>query len=190
MANIPSNLTANAFPIQIKRQYAGSLDPTEVIYAESDEACLTAAENYANSATAYVGQNIKTVNTNTGAIKSYLLSSDSLIEIPNMNDVENMVNSGISANDAMVYKGTVSTSLPTSASVGHTYKVATAGTILDVKLEVNDTVICVKKYTSSVTLTKDNVKEYWNFIQTNIDTSVLATKKDIEDSAPVWTEFN
>jgi hypothetical protein len=62
-------------------------------------------------------------------------------------------------NDAMIYKGVLNGANPTAytpaADAGHTYKVATAGLINGVAVQVGDMLICTTDNTAAATA--DNV---------------------------------
>lgn len=81
------------------------------------------------------------------------------------------VDSKFQANDAMLFKGTVTSesSFPKTFQAGWTYKVATEGTYFGQPFEVGDMVIAVKDATASTTTTSDNFSTYWTAIQTNTD---------------------
>lgn len=98
--------------------------------------------------------------------------------IPTSAAVKAYADNIISANDAMVFKGTLGTggsvmSLPTNKyKVGWTYKVATADTYASQKCEVGDMIIAIKNGPSTGTTV---VAEDWSVIQTNIDGAVTHT---------------
>lgn len=98
--------------------------------------------------------------------------------IPTSAAVKAYADNIISANDAMVFKGTLGTggsvtSLPTNKyKVGWTYKVATADTYAGQKCEVGDMIIAIKNGPSTGTTV---VEEDWSVIQTNIDGAVTHT---------------
>lgn len=76
----------------------------------------------------------------------------------------------LGANDAMVFKGTVGTGgtvtqLPTTHSVGWTYRVITAGSYAGQTCEVGDLIICITDGTSA-----NNA--HWTVAQTNVDGAV------------------
>lgn len=80
------------------------------------------------------------------------------------------ITSGIKANDAMIFKGTLGTSgtitaLPASHKIGDTYRVTTAGSYAGVQCEVGDLVICITAGTAA-----NNA--HWTVAQTNIDGAV------------------
>lgn len=82
------------------------------------------------------------------------------------------VMNAFSANDAMVFKGTIGssgatvTALPANHKKGWTYKVATAGTYAGVSCEVDDTIYCI---------TNGNTANdaHWAVVQGNIDGAVI-----------------
>ena len=87
----------------------------------------------------------------------------------------------LSANDAMVFKGTIGTGgtiteLPTSGyHAGWTYRAITAGTYAGKKCEVGDMIICIKDYSSSFK------NEDWEVIQANIDGAVTNSDTSVND---------
>lgn len=85
--------------------------------------------------------------------------------------VESHVLDQFKVNDAMMFKGTITTeaSFPKTFQAGWTYKVATAGTYYGQKLEVGDLVIAVKDATASTTTSASNFSTYWTAVQTNTD---------------------
>lgn len=87
----------------------------------------------------------------------------------------------LSANDAMVFKGTLGTggtitSVPTPSSnytVGWTYKIITAGTYVGQKCEVGDMLISVADASSYSGNPYNIVNEHWVVVQSNIDAQAL-----------------
>lgn len=85
--------------------------------------------------------------------------------------VKSSISGSIAAADAMIYKGTIGTDgtvkdLPnTTAKIGWTYKVSTAGTYAGVVCEIGDMIICLTEGSSSKDAT-------WTVIQANIDGAV------------------
>lgn len=93
----------------------------------------------------------------------------------------------ISANDAMVFKGTIGTggtpgTLPTTGyNVGDTYRIIVAGTYAGQSCEIGDLIIAVKDYVSDTASNAD-----WTVAQTNIDGAVTTS-----DGADGWlVKFN
>ena len=86
----------------------------------------------------------------------------------------------LAANDAMVFKGTVGTdgtveSLPTTYSVGWTYRVITAGTYAGQQCEVGDLIIAVADATD------DGTNADWTVVQTNVDGAVTFNSALVND---------
>ena len=82
---------------------------------------------------------------------------------------ENYVNAAFTANDAMVFKGTLGLSgtvqsLPDIHKIGWTYKVATAGTYAGQNCEIGDMVICINDGYQASGLD-------WTVVQSNIDSA-------------------
>lgn len=93
------------------------------------------------------------------------------VNVPSKKYVDAQISASFKANDAMIYKGTVSkdADLPYKAcNQGWTYRVAKAGTYAGQVCEVGDMIICLTDGTSSVTGT-------WNVINTNVDGAVYNT---------------
>lgn len=108
--------------------------------------------------------------------------STSTTKVPTSKVVKDYVDSMLSANDAMVFKGTIGasadsptvTALPYSGySAGWTYRVITAGTYFgSEKCEVGDLIIAVADGpTSGSSITA----AHWTAVQTNIDGAVTTT---------------
>jgi hypothetical protein len=92
--------------------------------------------------------------------------------------VDNAIISGISTNDAMIFKGAIDCSTNPNypaADRGWTYKVSVAGKIggaSGTTVEVNDTLICTTDGTAAGT--QASVESNWIILQTNItDASIL-----------------
>lgn len=93
------------------------------------------------------------------------------VKVPSKKYVDDQISASFKANDAMIYKGTVSkdSDLPYKAcNQGWTYRVAVAGTYAGQVCEVGDMIICLTDGTTSVTGT-------WNVINTNVDGAVYNT---------------
>lgn len=121
--------------------------------------------------------NIPTWSSTTGdaldngyGVESVLTGGAS--NIPRADAVKTYVDSILSANDAMVYKGTLGsggtyTSLPTTHGIGWTIRVITAGTYADKVAEVGDLFVSIVSRNGSGNLDSD-----WTLVQTNIDGAV------------------
>lgn len=86
------------------------------------------------------------------------------------------VMNAFTANDAMVFKGTLGLSgtvqsLPAYHETGWTYKVATAGTYAGQNCEVGDVIICVSDGLQETSLD-------WAVVQSNIDGALIEQKAD------------
>lgn len=92
--------------------------------------------------------------------------------------VQSVVNSKVSAAEAMRYKGTIGVSgatiqsLPAQHSVGDTYKVISAATYAGKKCEVGDMIVC------NTTSSTSN-DSHWDVIQTNIDGAVTGSQSSV-----------
>ena len=98
------------------------------------------------------------------------------------------VDTKFQANDAMLFKGTVTgeTSFPTTFQAGWTYKVATAGTYFGQPFEIGDMVIAIKDATTATTTTSANFAEYWTAIQTNTDGHVTGPASSTNGNFPLF----
>lgn len=96
----------------------------------------------------------------------------SITAIPRADAVKNYVDGFLSANEAMIYKGTLGTggtvtTVPTTYDVGWTYKIVTAGTYAGHKTEIGDMLIAIVPRTGS-----SNANTDWTVVQANIDGAV------------------
>lgn len=101
--------------------------------------------------------------------------------LPTAAAVATYVKNSFSANDAMRFKGTVSSSTgngtlkswpPTSYEKGDTYKVAEAGTYSGQACEIGDMLIAINDYNASSASNVD-----WTVVQNNITVSTNSSKK-------------
>lgn len=98
-------------------------------------------------------------------------------EVYSRAQVDALLATVITSNDAMVFKGTIGaagqepaptvTALPNTHEIGWTYRVVTAGTYAGVVCEIGDLIICVEDGT-----TANNA--HWTVCQNNIDGAVTA----------------
>ena len=101
------------------------------------------------------------------------------------------VKSAFSQMDAIVYKGVLHGGEPTTytpaASKGETYRVATAGKINGVVLEVGDMLTCNTDNTPAGTSSNvSTVKDKWDYIQSNIDGAVVNTTGAASTNIPIF----
>lgn len=94
------------------------------------------------------------------------------------------VMNAFSANDAMIFKGTIGTggtvtSLPATHEAGWTYKVITAGTYAGKTCEIGDMIVCVADGTSASDFD-------WAVIQTNIDGAVTGPSSSTSGHVPTF----
>jgi hypothetical protein len=94
-------------------------------------------------------------------------------KIPRADAVKNYIDGLLSANDAMIFKGTLGsggtiTVLPTTYSAGWAYKIITAGTYAGVACEVGDLIIAIVDRAGT-----GNVNSDWTVVQTNLDGAVI-----------------
>ena len=102
--------------------------------------------------------------------------------------VNSSIDSKFQANDAMLFKGTVTdeSSFPKTFQAGWTYKVATAGTYFGQKLEVGDMVIAIKDATATTTTSSSNFSTYWTAIQVNTDGHVTGPTSSTDGNFPLF----
>lgn len=118
------------------------------------------------------GWNLYTLGSAAGKTASTSISSSSTdSQVPTAKAVYTAITTGIKANDAMIFKGTLGTNgtvtaLPASHKIGDTYRVITAGSYAGVQCEVGDLVICITAGTAA-----NNA--HWTVAQTNIDGAVV-----------------
>lgn len=114
------------------------------------------------------------VSVSTGGITNG--SSDTAI--PSAAAVYNLVNTGIAANNAMIYKGAIDASTSPNypaANAGDTYKISVAGIIggaSGIAVEAGDTIICTTDGT--VAGTQAAVGSNWDVLQTNIVGAIVS----------------
>ena len=112
-------------------------------------------------------------------------SSSTDSQVPTAKAVYTAISSGIKANDAMIFKGTLGTSgtitaLPDSHKIGDTYRVTTAGSYAGVQCEVGDLVICITAGT-----TANNA--HWTVAQTNIDGAVTGPSSSTDGRVALFS---
>ena len=96
------------------------------------------------------------------------------------------VDNSFAASDAMIFKGILngaaSTTYTPAADRGHTYKVATAGKINGINVEVGDVLICTNDSTIAATSSNvDTIKNNWVIVQTNLDGAVIGPAGGVDD---------
>ena len=113
------------------------------------------------------------------SLQSSIASTSKDYEIPSALAVFNAIKTGITANDAMIFKGFIDASTNPNypaASVGHTWKISKAGKIggaSGIEVEIGDTIICT---TDTAAGTHALVGVNWGVIQTNLITSTVGLK--------------
>lgn len=112
-------------------------------------------------------------------------SSSTDSQVPTAKAVYTAITSGIKANDAMIFKGTLGTSgtitaLPASHKIGDTYRVTTAGSYAGVQCEVGDLVICITAGTAA-----NNA--HWTVAQTNIDGAVTGPSSSTDGRVALFS---
>ena len=118
-----------------------------------------------------------------------ITSSSTHNQIPTAAAVWDVIGAGLSAADAMVYKGTIGvggtiTALPTSGlySAGWTYRVITAGTYAGQKAEIGDMIIAVVDRADGVSGTNSD----WTIVQANIDGAVIGPASSVDGRIAVF----
>lgn len=101
--------------------------------------------------------------------------------IPRADAVKAYVDGLLSANDAMVFKGTLGTggtitAVPTTYQAGWTYRVITAGTYAGIVCEVGDLLIAIVDRSGTGNLNSD-----WTVVQTNVDGAVMGPASSVAD---------
>lgn len=118
------------------------------------------------------------------SVETSLAGSSSAI--PRADAVKAYVDALLSANDAMVYKGTLGTggtvtALPTTHSAGWAYKVITAGTYAGIVCEVGDLIIAVIDRAGT-----GNINSDWTVVQTNTDGAVIGPASATDGNFPLF----
>ena len=108
-------------------------------------------------------------------------SSSTDTNIPTSKAVWSAIASGIAANDAMVFKGTLAagSTLPT-ADRGHTYRASSSGTISTLKVEIGDILICMTDNTAA------NAPANWTVVQNNIDGAVVGPSSSVANRVAIF----
>lgn len=112
-----------------------------------------------------------------------ITSSSTHNQIPTAAAVWDVIGAGLSAADAMVYKGTIGvggtiTALPTSGlySAGWTYRVITAGNYAGQVAEIGDIIIAVVDRAAGISGSPSD----WTVVQTNIDGAVIGPASSVD----------
>lgn len=101
--------------------------------------------------------------------------------------VDDTISSRIAANDYMVFKGTIGTSgtvtaLPSTYSIGDSYRVVTAGTYAGQVCEVGDIIVAIVDVTAEGTPADTD----WTVIQTNVDGVVIGPASATDSTLVVF----
>lgn len=107
--------------------------------------------------------------------------------IPRADAVKTYIDNLLSANDAMVFKGTLGTggtitALPTTYQAGWAYKVITAGTYAGDVCEIGDLVIATIDRAGTGNLNSD-----WVTVQTNLDGAVIGAASSTDGNFPIFS---
>lgn len=144
--------------------------------------------------TSSVNGNIPTWNGTTGdalnsgyGVETTLTGGTS--SIPRADAVKNYIDALLSANDAMIFKGTVGTGGTVTITdfnalvvynAGWTYKVITAGTIKGHACEVGDMLI------ATVDRASGGINADWTVVQSNIDGAVIGPISATDNNFPLF----
>lgn len=182
------NLTASKFTGNLANSLTIKLNGTDTVFNNSANRSISL---YAPTSSGNNGQ----IAISTGSGFDWLTPSTTVsatstnAQIPTAAAVWNAFSEGLSAADAMVYKGTIGTggtitSLPTKGpySAGWTYKVITAGTIAGEKVEIGDMVIAITNRADNISGTNAD----WTVVQTNIDGAVIGPASSTTNSIAVF----
>lgn len=118
-----------------------------------------------------------------------ILLGSSVDLYPTQHAVKTYVDNSFAANDAMIFKGTISASSNPNypaADAGHTYRITSAGKIggaSGVNVEVGDLIICIVD--GSAAGTQAAVGANWSIAQGNIDGAVIGPAAVVTDGNPV-----
>ena len=127
------------------------------------------------------------VNLNGNPTTTTQSATDNSTKIATTAFTQAAIDAKLAANDAMIYKGTVSKNadLPKSGySAGWTYKVATAGTYLTNKVcEVGDMIIATTDATDGQTAINN---DHWSIVQTNINGAVTGPASSVANNVATF----
>ena len=205
LTDVPPLSTNNHIHGNIQKN--GTLQTTDVVIANEDKLVITDASDsnkIARASLAFDGTTTTQALTKKGTWETFLtehqsldayapLNSPALIGTPtaptaasdtNNNQIATtaFVYNAFAANDAMIFKGTVSkaSDLPANHKQGWTYKVAVEGTYAGQYCEIGDTIYCIADGQST-----DNAD--WTIIQTNIDGAVIGPANSTAEHIAVFT---
>lgn len=122
--------------------------------------------------------------TFTGTPKSVTPTSSSDSQ---MIATKEYVDNSFAANDAMIFKGTLNgatnTTYTPAAQRGDTYKVAVAGKINGINVEIGDMLICITDNTAAATSSNvSTINNNWVVIQNNVDGAVFKGANTFTDA--------
>lgn len=166
--------------------YLSSLPSHTHSYTELTGSVANAANQAIVSSGTANGWKLYTLGSAAGKTASTSVSSSSTdSQVPTAKAVYTAITSGIKANDAMIFKGTLGTggtitALPASHKIGDTYRVTTAGTYAGVECEIGDLVICI---TAGTTATDS----HWTVAQTNIDGAVTGPSSSTDGRVALFS---
>lgn len=97
------------------------------------------------------------------------------------------INNLLSANDAMVFKGTLGTggtitNLPVTHSAGWAFKIITAGTYAGKVCEIGDLIVAIIDRDD-----EDNADTDWIVLQTNLDGAVIGPAASVDDNVAIFS---
>ena len=123
----------------------------------------------------------KTGGAFTGSVTLPITSPTDDAEAVNKKYVDSKIDSMAIASNAMRYKGNIA-GVNTSpgaytpeAEVGDFYVISTEGYLNGIKLEVGDSIICVTDTAAANSSNYTDIKNNWNYIQSNVDIFIGAT---------------
>lgn len=175
-------LTADTFIGKLN--YKASARINNVLKEFNNSAAIDFGTIYAPITGGTVGQILQAVGTTSApgwvSLSTSIASGSTDVQIPSALAVYNAISTGISANNAMIYKGVIDAStnpVYPAADSGHTYKISVAGKIggaSGVPVEVGDMIVCSQN--GSIAGITPAIAANWNVIQANIDGAVTTTE--------------
>ena len=176
------NLSASKFLGKLNNALTITYNGTSIEYNNTQASTLTI---YGPTTSGTLGQLAYSTGSGMGwtSPATTVTSSSSHDQIPTAAAVWDVIGAGLSAADAMIYKGTIGTggtitALPTSGmySAGWTYRVVTAGTYAGQKAEIGDMIIAVVDRAAGASGTNSD----WTIVQANIDGAVIGPASSVD----------
>jgi hypothetical protein len=188
--HVPATGTTNNGKVLKAGSTAGSFSWQSLTKADVGLSNVTNDAQIKKSASSTVGY-VPTWSVTTGdalgagyAVETTLAGSTTAL--PRADAVKTYVDNLLSANDAMIFKGTLGTggtitALPTTYNIGWTYKVITAGTYAGKVCEVGDLIIAIVDRAGT-----GNTNDDWTVIQSNVDGVVTGPASATADAIAVF----